>query len=143
MEMSLSPLSIAPGLVFGLVVGQALSREGLASGGRFAAYIVAAGLSYFLTVQLTLGILVDLLDNIILVGVAAGAFGGALLAAATAALIPDFQRRKPMIAMILAGAILGATLFFAITSEHFFGWFLLFAPWQAGYAAAMATALED
>jgi hypothetical protein len=104
---------------------------------------LAAGLSYFITVQLTLDVLVDLLDNIILVGIAAGAIGATLLAGATAALIPDFRHGRPAIAMILAGAILGAALFFAIRSEHFFGWFLLFAPWQAGYAAAMATALED
>lgn len=141
--LSFSPLSVAPGLVFGLVLGYALRRAGLASGGGYAAYILAAGLSYFVTVQITLNILIDLLDNIITVGVAAGAIGAALLAAATAALIPGFRRRRPMIAMTLSGAALGATLFFAISSEHFFGWFLLFAPWQAGYAAAMATALED
>ncbi|MBE9557809.1 MAG: hypothetical protein IMF08_13205 [Proteobacteria bacterium] len=141
-DLSLSPLSLAPGLVFGLVVGHALRREGLMSGVRYAAYIVAAGLSYFVTVQITLTILIDMLDNVILIGVAAGAIGAALLAGATAALIPDFQHRRPMIAMTLAGAVLGAALFFAISSEHFFGWFLLFAPWQGGYAAAMATALE-
>lgn len=143
MELSLSPLTLAPGLVFGLILGQALRRRGLMPGGRYAAYIAAAGLSYFVTVQVTLTILIDMLDNIVLIGVAAGAIGAALLAAATAALIPDFRHRRPMIAMILAGAVLGAALFFAISSEHFFGWFLLFAPWQAGYAAAMATALED
>jgi hypothetical protein len=143
MELSFSPLSLAPGLVFGLVLGYALRREGLMPGGRYAVYILAAGLSYFVTVQVTLNVLTDMLDNIILIGVAAGAIGAALLAAATAALIPDFQQRRPMIAMILAGATIGATLFFAISSEQFFGWFLLFAPWQAGYAGAMATALKD
>ena len=142
--LSFSPLSVAPGLVFGLVLGHALRREGLASGGRYAAYVLAAGLSYFGTVQITFNILIEMLDNVILIGVAAGAIGAALLAAATAVLIPDFRRRRPMIAMILAGAALGAALFFAISSsEHFFGWLLLFAPWQAGYAAAMATALDD
>lgn len=141
--LSLSPLSVAPGLVFGLVLGYALRREGLTPGGRYAAYIAAAGLSYFITVQLTLGILIDMLDDVILVGVAAGALGAALLAAATAALIPDFRQSRPMIAMVLAGAILGAALFVAISSESIFGWLVLFAPWQAGYAAAMATALQD
>jgi len=142
-DISLSPMSLVPGLVFGLIVGNALRREGLAPGGRYAIYIAAAGLSYFLAVQLTFNVLIDLLDNIILIGVAAGTFGAALLAAATAALIPDFRRRKPLIAMVLAGAILGAALYFAVAGNHFFGWLLLFAPWQAGYAAAMATALED
>jgi hypothetical protein len=142
-DITISPMSLVPGLVFGLIVGHALRREGLAHGAGYAIYIAAAGLSYFLAVQLTLNVLVDLLQNIILIGVAAGAFGAALLAAATAALIPDFRRRKPMIAMVLAGAVLGAALFFAISNDHFLGWLLLFAPWQAGYATAMATALED
>lgn len=140
-EISFSPLSLAPGLVFGLILGYVLRREGLVSGGRYAAYIVTAGLSYFVAVQMALNILIAILDNIILVGIAAGAIGATLLAAATAALIPDYRHSRPMIAMILSGTALGATLFFAISSEHFFGWLLLFAPWQAGYAAAMATAL--
>jgi len=142
-DILFSPMSLVPGLVFGLIVGNALRREGLASGWGYAIYIAAAGLSYFLAVQLTLNVLVDLLENIILVGVAAGAFGAALLTAATAALIPDFRRPMPLIAMILAGAVLGAALYLAIAGNHFLGWLLLFAPWQAGYAAAMATALED
>lgn len=142
-DILLSPMSLVPGLVFGLIVGHALRREGLALGGRYVIYIAAAGLSYFLAVQLTLIVLVDLLENIVLVGVAAGAFGATLLAAATAALIPDFRRRKPLIAMILSGAALGATLYLAIAGNHFLGWLLMFAPWQAGYAAAMATALKD
>ncbi|MDH5559145.1 MAG: hypothetical protein OEZ03_17495, partial [Alphaproteobacteria bacterium] len=138
-----SPLSIAPGLIFGVILGYALRRRGMAPGGRYTAYILAAALSYFVTVQITVNIiLVELLDNAVLIGVAAGAIGAALLAGATAALIPNFRHGLPALAMILAGAILGALLFFAISSEHFIGWLLLFAPWQAGYAAAMATALK-
>ena len=139
----ISPLSVAPGLIFGLILGYALRRRGLAHDGIYAAYILAASLSYFVTVQLTINIIMALLDNTALIGIVAGAIGAALLAGATAALIPDFRHRRPAMAMILAGAVLGAALFFSIESEQFFGWFLLFAPWQAGYAAAMATALED
>ena len=142
MVISFSPLSIAPGLIFGVILGYALRRRGMAPGGRYAAYILAAALSYFVTVQMTINILLEMLDNAVLVGIAAGAIGAALLAGATAALIPNFRHGLPALAMILAGAILGALLFFAISSEHFIGWLLLFAPWQAGYAAAMATALK-
>lgn len=141
--LSISPLTVVPGLAFGVIVGQALRREGLVPGERYAIYIVAAGLSYFFTVQFTLNVLVNQLDNIVLVGVIAGAFGATLLALASATLIENFRRPRPLIAMILSGAVLGAALFFAIGGDHFFGWFLLFAPWQAGYAAAMATALDD
>ncbi len=141
-QLSISPVSLAPGLVFGLIMGHALRRRGPVTAGRYAAYIAAAGLSYFVTVQITLNILIDLLDNVVTVGVAAGAIGAALLAAATAALFPDFRQPRPVIAMVLSGAALGAALFFAISMEQFVGWLLLFAPWQAGYAAAMATAPE-
>lgn len=142
-KLAVSPLSVAPGLVFGLVIGYALRRKRLLAGGRYAAYILAAGLSYFVTVQLVINILMDLLDNAVAAGVVAGAIGAALLAGATAALIPDFRRRRPMIAMTLSGAVLGAALFFFFAMPGFFGWLLLFAPWQAGYAAAMATVPED
>lgn len=106
--LSFSPLFVVPGLVFGLIIGRAPRRQGLVAGGRYPAYVMAAGLSYFVTVQITFEILMDLLDNIVMVGVAAGA--------------------------------IGAALFFTIGSKQFFGWLLLFASWQAGYAAAMATA---
>lgn len=139
----ISPLSVAPGLVFGLILGHALRHRGLAPDGLYAVYILAAGLSYFITVQLTINIIMALLDNVVLVGIVAGAVGAALLAGATAALIPEFRHLRPAIAMILAGTVLGAALFFSIESEQFFGWFVLFVPWQAGYAAAMATALKD
>jgi hypothetical protein len=140
--LSFSPLSIGPGLVFGLLVGRTLARHGLATGARYWAYVAASTLSYFVTVQVTLNILVDMMDNIILVGILAGALGAALLAAATAALLTVFRCRRPIISMILAGAVFGACLYFPIAWEHSFGWLLLFAPWQGAFAAAMATVPE-
>ena len=137
-----SPLSVAPGLVFGLVLGYALKRRDLALDGLYAVYVLASGLSYFVTVQLTINIIMALLDSPVLIGIAAGAVGAALLTGATAVMIPEYRRRRPAITMILVGAALGAALFFAVESERFLNWFLLFAPWQAGYAAAMATAVE-
>ena len=139
---AVSPLSVAPGLVFGLVLGYALKRRDLALDGLYAVYVLASGLSYFVTVQLTINIIMALLDSPVLIGMAAGAVGAALLTGATAVMIPEYRRRRPAIMMILAGAALGAALFFAVESERFLNWFLLFAPWQAGYAAAMATAVE-
>lgn len=142
-EFLLSPFTLVPGLAFGLILGQSLRHEGLFSGWRHAAYIAASGLSYFVVVHISINFLLDSLDNIILTGIVAGAIGATLLAAATAALIPDFRRRRPMIAMILAGTILGATLVFIVMLPPFLGRLLLFASWQAGYAAAMATAPGD
>jgi hypothetical protein len=136
-----SPLSLGPGLVFGLIVGYALRRAGLAGGWRYPSYIAGATISYFAAVQLSVNFLIDAIDNVVAVGIIAGLFGAALLTAMSAALIPAFRRRPPIIATIAAGGILGALLYIPIEQDHFFYWLALYAPWQAGYAAAMATAL--
>ncbi len=138
-----SPLSLGPGLVFGLIVGYALRRAGLAGGWRYPGYIAASTIAYFAAVQLSLNVLVDALDNIVAVGIIAGLSGAALLTAMSAALMPAFRRRRPIIATIAAGGILGALLIVPIEQEQFLYWLALYAPWQAGYAAAMATALPD
>ena len=142
-QISISPLSVGPGLVFGLVIGLALKGEGLAAGWRYPAWIAASAISYFVTVQVSLNILIDLLENIVTVGIVAGAFGASFLGALTAAMIPEFRQARPVALMILSGTVLGAALFLAISSEHFVGWLLLYVPWQAGYAAAMATVLKN
>ncbi len=108
---------------------------------RYPLFAVASTLSYFVAVQLALNFLTDALEDIISVGIAAGLCGGGLLAVASAALMPGFRRWRVCALMVVAGGVLGATLYFAITFDHFFTWLALFAPWQAGYAAAMATAL--
>ena len=141
-EVEISPLSLGPGLVFGLIVGFALRRAGLAQGWRYPVYAVASTLSYFVAVQLSLSFLVDVLDDIISVGIVAGLCGGGLLAASSAALMPAFRRWRVCALMTASGGALGATLYFAIAFENVFGWLALYARWQAGYAAAMALALD-
>lgn len=141
-DVAISPLSVGPGLVFGLIVGLALRRAGQADGWRYPLFAVAATLCYFVAVQLALTVLVDVLEELISIGIVAGLCGGGLLAAASAALMPAFRRRRVCALMVASGGVLGGLLFFAITIENFFGWLILFAPWQAGYAAAMATALD-
>lgn len=142
-EISISPLSLGPGLMFGLIAGFALRRRGLAVGWRYPAYAAAATLSYFATVQLTLDYLVEAVDNLPVAGMIAGLFGAGLLAAASAALIPAFRRVRPCLSMIAVGTVLGALLVIAVPGGDFFDWLALFAPWQAGYAAAMATAFDN
>ncbi len=139
--VQISPLSLGPGLVFGLIVGFALRRAGQAEGWRYPLFAVASTLCYFVAVQLALNVLVDFLEDIISVGIVAGLCGGGLLAAATAALMPAFRRWRVCALMVAAGGVLGASLLFAFIFESFFGWLALFATWQAGYAAAMASAL--
>lgn len=140
-ELAFSPLTLGPGLVFGLIAGLALRRAGLLAGWRYHTYIAAATVSYFAAVQLSVEVLIDAIDNLVAVGVVAGLFGAALLTGLTAALMPCFRRRLPIIATITAGGVLGAFLDITLANEGFLAWLALFAPWQAGYAAAMATAL--
>ncbi len=140
-DVAISPLSLGPGLVFGLIVGFALRRAGQAEGWRYPLFAVASTLCYFVAVQLAFNVLVEVLGDIISVGIVAGLCGGGLLAAATAAMMPAFRRWRVCALMVAAGGVLGGSLFFAFTFENFFGWLALFATWQAGYAAAMASAL--
>ncbi len=137
-----SPMSLGPGLVFGLIVGYALRRAGLAGGRVYPAYIAASTIAYFAAVQISVNVLIDAFDSAIAVGIFAGLFGAALLTAMSAALMPAFRRRRPIIATIAAGGILGVLLIVPIEQEQFLYWLALYAPWQAGYAAAMATALS-
>jgi hypothetical protein len=140
--VQISPLSVGPGLVFGLIVGFALRRAGLAGGWRYPVYALASTLSYFVAVQLALGFLIDVLEDVVSVGIVTGLCGGGVLAAVSAALMPAFRRRRVCAVMTASGGVLGALLYFAIAFESFFGWLALYAPWQAGYAAAMALALD-
>lgn len=141
--LSISPLSLGPGLVFGLFAGFALRRYGLADGWRYPALAAASMLSYFAAVQLTFQFLFTMDYDIILTGMVAGLLGAGLLTGATALLIPTFRRLRPCATMVAAGAGLGALLVLVFAPLGFFGWLALFVPWQAGYAAAMATAFHS
>lgn len=141
-KLNFSPLSILPGLVFGLLAGRLLAMRGMLAARRYWAYVAVSTLSYFVTVQVTLDLFIDLTDNMFTVGIAAGALGAALLTAATALLSAVPLRPRSAAAMILAGAVFGAGLYIPLGWNHFIGWLLLFAPWQSAYASAMATALD-
>lgn len=143
MPILIAPESIFPGLVFGLIMGFALRRRGLLGSWRYPAYIVAAGLSYFAAVQV--GIYIGSISwNIFLASILAGLVGAGLLTAATAKLIPQGWRIRFAIPTT-AGATLGLLLI-VVTGGPLpvtIAWALLFVPWQAGYAAALAFALDD
>lgn len=134
MEMLEPPENFIPGLVFGLIVGFILWRDGILPNWRYPAYIVAAGLSYFAAVEAALYSMM-ILDNGFLSGIFAGLIGAGLLTVATAMLIQREWRLRLAIP-IVTGAVLGCLLVMPL-------WLLLFVPWQAGYAAALAFALDD
>ena len=133
----LSPITLLPGLVFGLLIGLALYRGGHAGPRTFAAYVATSTVSYLAAVHLALGIYHHP-DPMWPTGMIAGLFGGACLTGLAAWMFPFVRKFRPIALMLVAGCILGALL--GIIGG--FWWMLVFyAAWQAGYAAAFATAL--
>ncbi len=137
----LSSLSVVAGLVFGVIFGAVLRYLRLATPRAAALYALAATLSYFLAVNLALH-LVDRLAAIWQVGLIAGLAGAASLTALAAWLLPFARRLGPCALMLAAGCGLGALLEFPVRGDGgFWDWLPFYGPWQAGYAAAFATAL--
>ena len=136
-----SPLSIAAGLVFGIIFGAVLRYLGLATPRAAVLYALAATLSYFLAVNLALH-LVDRLEAIWQVGLIAGLVGAACLTALAAWLLPFARRIGPCALMLAAGCGLGALLEIPLRGDGGFAeLFVFYGVWQAGYAAAFASAL--
>lgn len=137
----ISPLSIYAGLVFGVIFGALLKYRGLADTRTAVIYALASTASYFVAFNLALNV-VDGLEDAWLTGMIVGLAGSACLTAAAALLLPFARQVKPIALMLVAGCLLGVLLEVALADEaSFWRWLLLFAPWQAGYAAAFATAL--
>ncbi len=136
-----SPLSIVAGLVFGIVFGAVMRYLGLASARIAVRYAAASTLSYFVAVNLAFH-LVDTIEAAWLLGAIVGLVGAACLTAAAARLFPFARQSEPAAVMVVAGGLLGVLLEAPIRSgSGFVDWLVLFVPWQAGYAAAFATAL--
>ena len=136
---------IFPGLVFGLVFGPLLHFCRHLSAAGAAAYVLAAFAANVVAVALCISLMHpvdDLLpfDNLVvdiaISGVIAGAVGGGLLGAAVAALNSKVRRKLP----IAVAAGLGAVTPVLIMFDRL-GVFAFFIAWQSGYAAAVAASL--
>ncbi len=139
--LELSPLSLAPGLLFGVVFGVVLVRRGVVGPGRALGFAVASTLSYLAAETFAVEFN-DQFGATWLLGIVAGLLGGALLTGAGAVLMPFARRLRPCALMVGAGGLLGALLEIPLAQGGgFWGFVLFFAVWQAGYAAAFATAL--
>ena len=140
-----SPLSVGPGLIFGLAVWTALQRRGDVRPATGALYMLASTVSYFVTFMLSLKVLSEWFDSIAVIGVVAGLLGSACLSGCAALLLPFARRTGPLLAMVAAGGGLGALLAVPLSDlgreGTLWAWLIFLAGWQAGYAAAFATAL--
>ncbi len=136
---------IAPGLVFGLIVGGALWRGRLLSGGRWLGYVAAAGLANAVAVLLALRS-VDVVSRLVgneyaavgLIGLVAGAVGGLLLGLASRWLLG--ARRWGW--AVGAGALFGVLLPVLVEGGAW-GALVFYVLWQAAYAAVIPVTLEQ
>ncbi len=136
-----SPLSIVAGLVFGIVFGALLRVRGLAETRTALLYAAASTAAYFVAVNLAFQ-LVDAVAEVWQLGLIAGLVGAGCLTALAAWLLPFARRPRPCTLMLTAGSLLGALLEFPVRGDGgFWDWLLFYGAWQAGYAAAFATAL--
>ncbi len=137
----ISSLSIVAGLVFGIVFGALLRVRGLAETRAALLYAAAATAAYFVPVNLAFH-LFDPVKEVWQLGLIAGLVGAGCLTALAAWLLPFARRPRPCVLMLTAGCLLGALLEFPVRGDGgFWDWLLFYATWQAGYAAAFATAL--
>ncbi len=139
--LNLNPISVMPGLVFGLIIGFLLYRRRLARPWRYAAYVAASTVAYLGAYTLATAVLADALNSAALAGMIAGLFGAALLTGATVLLFPFTRKTVPCVLMLASGCGFGALLEITLAKDAILNAVLLFAPWQAGYAASLATAL--
>ncbi len=139
-ELVFDPLTLVPGLVFGLAIGLALRRRRHVSGWGYAAYVAASTISYFAAVNLALNIYDALDGNMLVIGLIAGLLGSACLTAMSLPLFPFLRRLAPCLLLLFTGCILGALLAAGPESD-FLKFLILYAGWQAGYAASLAVAL--
>jgi uncharacterized membrane protein (UPF0136 family) len=142
-RLILSPASLTPGLVFGVIIGLALSLRRLASPLAYAGYILASTLSYLAAFLLASEVLLEHVDQIVVIGLIAGLFGSACLTGYSALRFVFLRRWVPCLLMLIAGCLLGGLLPMAVKTEGIFPAMAFFALWQAGYAAALATGLPE
>ena len=140
--LSLSHLTLVPGLLFGMIVGLFLSRRNLARPWQVVAYIAAATAANFVATNFAAG-MVNAIDNAFSLGMLAGLIGSGWLTAVSLLLFSFLRRPLPCLLMLAAGTLLGGLLEFAIedSSSLGMGFLVLYGAWQAGYAAALGTAL--
>lgn len=135
---------IPAGLWFGLVVALAVWKLGHASPGGTAVAFLATFIAWEASVNLALVMIdpwlkagpSDLVFG--MVGVAAGALGALLTWAGAARAAPILRCFPSAILTIAAGAAFGALLG---TTNSFDSPALLFIPWEAAVAAALASGL--
>lgn len=140
--LSFSHLTLVPGLLFGMIVGLFLSVRNLARPWQVFAYIAGATVANFVATNFAAG-MVEAIDSALVLGMLAGLIGSGCLTGLSLLLFSFARRPLLCLLMLAAGTLLGGLLEFAVedTSAYGLGFLVLYGAWQAGYAAALGTAL--
>jgi hypothetical protein len=147
--IELSPVSLLPGLVFGLIIGALLRRHGKISPSAHVWYAIASGVAYFCAFHVAARTFLNLphafgtLPDTVLSGILAGLVGSLLLGLIAMRLLQVPGRLllgRPLFVGSTAGALLGLTE----RDNTQWGWTFLafFVLWQAAYAMSLARLLR-
>ncbi len=138
------PISVFPGLVFGLVFGAVLHLRARASWLRAIGYVFAAGLGYVSAFHVAFYIIANGFNSresplvYIVGGVPAGLAGSLLSGLLTKTLLGRPGRavlRRSVIIGTTGGVLLGLASF---DSQNGWGFLAFFVLWQGAYAASLA-----
>jgi hypothetical protein len=142
-----SVAAIAPGLVFGVMLGAYLVIERRLDAMRAVAYCLASGISYYAAFHVAYHLLASealgrSLAAFSAAGVAAGLTGSALLALLSMPLLRGgiARLRLSVVVGTLAGALLPVSAIEGFEIVPGLGAF--FAIWQGAYAASLAPAID-
>jgi hypothetical protein len=146
--LQLLPVSIYPGVVFGLVFGAFLRLRGALARPRAIGYALASGLGYAVAFHVAFYILADGFSGresvlaYAIAGIPAGFAGSSVLGLLTVRLTgrpaPSFLRNS-----VIVGTAAGALLGLAGLDTHNDLWFLaFFVLWQSAYGASLLPLLH-
>jgi hypothetical protein len=146
--MLLQPVSIAPGLTFGIAIALVLLATGRARWPRALAFVAASIVGYMAAFAVGFAIAAKLESNaevmpLIVGGLPAGLAGSLVLGLLTRWLFPAAGRRllgRSIVTGTLAGALLGLA---ALDPHNGWGFLAFFILWQAIYAASLFPLLSD
>lgn len=133
---------IAPGVAFGVIVGAVLFLLRLAQVRQAALFAVASELCWYAAYWFARN-LFEWIDNsmqdsegrMVVIGLAAGALGAALLAGATAALFPWFRSWRRILVIAVVGGVTGM-----LVGLDWGAGYPLFMVWQGAFALCLALA---
>lgn len=133
---------VAPGVAFGVIFGAVLFLMRLARLWQAALFAAASELCWYAAYRFALSLfewignsLQDAEGRMVIVGLAAGVLGAALLAGGTAALFPWFRSWRRILATAAVGGATGM-----LTGLEWGEGYPLFIVWQGAFALCLALA---